>query len=188
MDRNAKRSGLTDPRFHVVSIFFTRPHAGRRRRNSPAFGTLAAKLASAASGRVLFAGNLVYAFADSGLAVTESNETNNVSRSGAGCAAEIPRGALDMAEEWGFTGSLVQPSFRNVTTTPVVGDLTGDGVADVVFVTFAGTNTAFGYLRAVDGATHQELFTADAFDWRVYGLATPGRRSTSSRWWMRERM
>ena len=126
-----------------------------------------------ASGSVLFAGNLIYAFADSGLVVTESNETNNLARSGADSVVAIPAGTSDMTEEWSWTSSSVQPTFRNISTTPVVADLTGDGVADIVFVTFAGTNTAVGYLRAVDGATRQELFTADDSNWRVYGLATP---------------
>ena len=126
-----------------------------------------------ASGTVAFAGNLIYAFADSGLVVTESNEDNNVSNSGADSVATLSGGASDITEEWSWTSSTTQPSYRNISTTPVVGDLTGDGVSDIVFVTFRAASTSVGYLRAVDGATRQELFTADDFDWRVYGLATP---------------
>ena len=128
---------------------------------------------TSASGTVAFAGNLIYAFADSGLVVTESNEDNNVSSSGADSVATLSGGASDITEEWSWTSSSTQPAYRNISTTPVVGDLTGDGVSDIVFVTFRAASTSVGYLRAVDGATRQELFTADDFDWRVYGLATP---------------
>ena len=126
-----------------------------------------------ASGSVLFAGNLIYAFADSGLVVTESNETNNLSHSGAHSVVTNRPATSDMTEEWSWTSSSLQSSFRNISATPVVADLTGDGVADIVFVTYAGGSTNVAYLRAVDGATQKELFTADDFNWRVYGLATP---------------
>ena len=72
-----------------------------------------------------------------------------------------------------WTSSSTQPDYRNISTTPLVADLTGDGVSDIVFVTFRAASTSVGYLRAVDGATRQELFTADDFNWRVYGHATP---------------
>ena len=111
-------------------------------------GASVAAVASA-SGTVLFAGNLIYAFADSGLVVTESNEANNVSSSGADSVATLSGGASDMSEEWSWTSSSSQPNYRNISTSPVVADLTGDGVADIapasIPVSLYNGNPALGF-------------------------------------------
>ena len=123
------------------------------------------------SGTLRFVGSPVHVFVDSGDVVAEANETNNVGRSGA--ASTITPGAASFTPqvEWTWSSSPVQSGFRNVGITPVVADITADGVPDVLFTTFAGGSTTIAYLRAVDGRTGSEIFTIndDIFD-RIRGL------------------
>lgn len=114
------------------------------------------------SGAVTFRENLIYAFADSGGDVAESNETNNVTNSGSDCQLEPTVGTFNPVLEWSWTGSSVQPNSLNVMMTPGVIDLTGDGVPEVVFGSTASTGGGFvevGILRALDGADGSEVFS-----------------------------
>ena len=60
---------------------------------------------AAASGTATFAGNLVYAFVDSGAAIVEANEANNYGNSAPACAYTPPVRAANPALEWAWTGS-----------------------------------------------------------------------------------
>ena len=42
--------------------------------------------------------------------------------------------------EWQWTGSTVLPTHNQVMMTPVVVDVNGDGIPDVIFNAFAGSN------------------------------------------------
>ncbi|MCA9167614.1 MAG: hypothetical protein KDB23_08095, partial [Planctomycetales bacterium] len=110
-------------------------------------------VSASVSGKVQFAETLIYAFVDSGNELDETNELNNV-------AAEL----CDLAPvlEWSWTASEVEPEMLDVVSTPAVIDINQDGTPDIVFVTTnenLGTNDMPGILRAVDGATGNELFT-----------------------------
>ena len=113
------------------------------------------------SGTVLFAGNLVYAFADSGRAIPEGNETNNYGSSAPPCEAAPPGGGPFAPRlEWAWSGSPIQSTSNQVMMTPAVADLNADGTPDVIFSTFSGGNYfSAGFLRAVSGGDGSALFT-----------------------------
>ncbi|HEX8538550.1 MAG TPA: FG-GAP-like repeat-containing protein, partial [Cystobacter sp.] len=68
-------------------------------------------------------------------------------------------GALEPELKWAWTGSEVLPEHRQVMMTPVVVDVNGDGVADIVFSTFAGDKyQSDGVLRAVSGEDGHDLW------------------------------
>jgi hypothetical protein len=73
--------------------------------------------------------------------------------------------------KWEWTGSSTLPDFKQVLSTPVVVDVNQDGTPDVVFNAFAGSNLQTGVLRALNGATGQELWTVTAPEYRVRGSA-----------------
>jgi hypothetical protein len=56
---------------------------------------------------ITFAGNLIYAFADSDGDVGEGDEANNINHSGAGCEFEPPPGGFDPVLEWAWDSSEV---------------------------------------------------------------------------------
>ncbi|HMV68363.1 MAG TPA: FG-GAP-like repeat-containing protein, partial [Myxococcota bacterium] len=75
--------------------------------------------------------------------------------------------------EWEWTGSSVMPNHKQVMMTPVVIDVSGDGVPDVVFNSFAGSNYASdGVMRAIDGATGTDLWPLSTPTYRVRGAAS----------------
>ncbi|PTL81467.1 hypothetical protein DAT35_24550 [Vitiosangium sp. GDMCC 1.1324] len=65
------------------------------------------------------------------------------------------------------------PAYKQVMMTPVVVDVNGDGVSDVIFNTFAGGNyTTDGVLRAISGSNGQDLWTVTNAAYRVRGAAS----------------
>ncbi|WP_414654205.1 choice-of-anchor A family protein [Hyalangium sp.] len=61
--------------------------------------------------------------------------------------------------EWAWSGSSIMPSHNQVMMTPVVVEVNGDGIPDVVFNTFAGGGyTTNGVLRAISGDNGQDLW------------------------------
>jgi hypothetical protein len=114
------------------------------------------------SAAVAFAGNLIYAFADSNDEIAETDETNNYSNTGLACQFEPPMGILDPVLEWSWTSSATLPNHLNVMMTPGVIDLNDDGIPDVVFGSTNSTGGGLvepGVLRALSGADGTELFT-----------------------------
>ncbi|MFY0571236.1 FG-GAP-like repeat-containing protein [Archangium lansingense] len=70
-------------------------------------------------------------------------------------------GGFEPELQWAWTGSEVMPEHNQVMMTPVVVDVNGDHVPDIVFSTFAGANySADGVLRAVSGDDGRELWSA----------------------------
>ncbi|WNG50486.1 HYR domain-containing protein [Archangium minus] len=69
-------------------------------------------------------------------------------------------GTLEPELQWAWTGSPVMPEHHQVMMTPVVVDVSGDGIPDIVFSTFAGANYSVdGVLRAVSGDDGHELWS-----------------------------
>jgi hypothetical protein len=125
-------------------------------------------LSSMASGAVAFRDNLIYAFVDSSGAIAESNETNNISHTGLACKfAPIP-GSFTPVLEWSWAGGTTLPSSQQVMMTPAVIDLTADGVPDVIFASFTGSNfTTNGHLRAVNGNDGSKIFTVTDLNYNL---------------------
>ena len=114
-----------------------------------------------ASGPVSFRGNLVYAFVDSGGAIPETDEGNNVSRSEVACRTS-PTGLFNPVIEWSWTSSRVLRRAMNVMNTPAVVDLTDDGIPEVIFNSTSshkGNLVEPGVLRVLRGDSGNEVFT-----------------------------
>jgi choice-of-anchor A domain-containing protein len=75
--------------------------------------------------------------------------------------------------EWEWTGSAILPSHKQVMMTPIVVEVNGDGIPDVVFNSFAGGQyTTDGVIRAISGADGAELWTVSNAAYRVRGAAS----------------
>ena len=129
----------------------------------------------AVGGVLLFRGNRLWTFVDSGAAIAESDETNNLADSGAMCIYQPTPGPLTPVLEWSWTASTTFPTELNVMSTPGIVDLNGDDVPDVVFGATASTGGALvevGHLRALDGASGVEIFTVTDVNQRVNTAAS----------------
>jgi hypothetical protein len=88
------------------------------------------------------------------------------------CLSKLEPGEFNPVQEWAWTGSPTAPSHNQVMATPAVGDITGDGIPEVAFVTFAGSSYNSGCIvRVVHGDGSGELFTLTGHS--VYGGAMP---------------
>ena len=129
------------------------------------------------SGEVRFRDDLISAFVDNEGVIPELSEDNNLNQTGAACDFHPPVGSFSPQVEWQWTGSMTLSASNQVIMTPVVIDLTGDGVPEVIFTTYQGSNyNTDGHLRAVDGRTGAELFTVtdSTFDVRGAGAVAVG--------------
>ncbi|HET9315695.1 MAG TPA: FG-GAP-like repeat-containing protein, partial [Vicinamibacteria bacterium] len=125
-------------------------------------GGATATLTAPVEGTLLFVGNLVWAFADSGQAVVESNETNNYGSSAPPCQLPPPA-PFAPVQEWAWTSTSVVPTYTNVMSTPMAADLDLDGVPEVVFASYPGGNYGgLGILRALRGNSGSEMWSATA--------------------------
>ncbi len=97
---------------------------------------------------------------DSGERLVELDEGNNVTTSARFCLAEpVLSGSFDPVLEWKWTGSHIFPDANEVLSTPVVMDLTGEGVPEVIFVSHVRRLSRDAHLRAIDGRDGSERFT-----------------------------
>lgn len=84
------------------------------------------------------------------------------------CIYKPPVLPLNPKVEWSWTDSTIKPGFNQVINTPIVLDVDGDKIPDVIIVTSkggAGSDTGFGqgdpaYLRVLDGRTGLEKWGA----------------------------
>ena len=137
----------------------------------------AAEVPVPVSGTVLFAGNLIYAFADSAGAIAEDDETNNLRHSGESSQFVPTPGPFSPVLEWhwGAGSTLDLPDELNIMMTPSVIDLTGDGVPEVVFGATSNTSGSAvipGFLRVLDGADGSEVFAVSNPDHLVNTATT----------------
>jgi hypothetical protein len=67
-------------------------------------------------------------------------------------------GSFNPVVEWQWSGNPALPGYDDLMSTPAVGDVTGDGIPDVVFTSFSGgAYTSAGTITAIsgaDGSTH----------------------------------
>jgi RHS repeat-associated protein len=117
------------------------------------------------TGTLLFRDAPVHVFVDSGLEIAESEERNNIIRTGAACSAQPPDEPFVPQVKWAWTGSTVAPTSDQVSGVPVVVDLDGDGSPEIVFTSLVGGpggplgGRTLGVLRAVRGTNGAEVFS-----------------------------
>ncbi len=121
------------------------------------------------NGTVEFAGNIIYAFADSSNVIPEPDETNNIARNVTAGSSGPSVSGINPVVEWAWTGGTINPSSNQLMSTPLVVNLNDDNgdrviddkdVPDILFTTFQGSQyMQSGTLRAVSGDGSGELFT-----------------------------
>ncbi|MFQ5859792.1 MAG: FG-GAP-like repeat-containing protein, partial [Anaerolineae bacterium] len=127
------------------------------------------EVAAAVVGQVLFRDNLVYALVDSGDAVTELDESNNLNHSGSRCEVRPPVGQFNPVLEW-----YREVGQSGVMMAPMVVDLTADGIPDVVYINteLIGNGVSyFGYVGALNGNDGSLIFSVP--DPRVVSQISP---------------
>ncbi|RLB55586.1 MAG: hypothetical protein DRJ42_05785 [Deltaproteobacteria bacterium] len=77
------------------------------------------------------------------------------------CEYFPPGGAITPAQQWHWSGSTTEPSYVHVMMTPVVGDLDGDAIPEVLFNTYQAATSygGRGVLRAVRGDDGTDVFS-----------------------------
>lgn len=68
----------------------------------------------------------------------------------------------------------IEPQYNQIMASPVVGDLDQDGIPEIIFTTFKGSNyTADGIVRVLNGRTGQVKWSAVQPEVRSYGTTSP---------------
>jgi uncharacterized repeat protein (TIGR01451 family) len=75
--------------------------------------------------------------------------------------------------EWTWNSTTVEPDYVQVMMAPVVADLNGDDIPDIIFSTFNRSWLAGGILRAISGDGSGEIFSVTDPDYRVQAGAEP---------------
>ncbi len=71
--------------------------------------------------------------------------------------------------EWTWNSTLVEPDYDQVMMSPVSADLDGDGVPEIIFITFAGSNwQGDGIIRAIHGSDGSEYFNITNLAYRAH--------------------
>jgi len=96
------------------------------------------------------------------------------STSGAGsCQVNVPfQPNFQPQLVWQWTGSTVFPNHRNVMMTPIVIDVNGDGIPDVVFGTYYNNTDKDGILRAISGDDGHDLWAVTDPAYRIRAVAS----------------
>ncbi|MDC0980488.1 VCBS repeat-containing protein, partial [Bdellovibrionales bacterium] len=61
-----------------------------------------------------------------------------------------------------WSGSVDFPEYNQIMSTPTVGDISGDGIPEIAFITFKDGDRYYrgeGVLRVLDGETKKEIFS-----------------------------
>ena len=91
------------------------------------------------------------------------------------CFEQAPPGTFDPVVEWHWTSSTAYPSDTEVIMTPAVVDLTGDGIPEVLVITYgAAYRGKASTLRALDGADGSETWAARATTASINGTSGIG--------------
>ena len=72
---------------------------------------------------------------------------------------------VGMEIDWQWTGDATYPDYNGIISTPVVGDVDGDGSPEIVFTTMFGAYYNYpGLLIVLDGVTGEQELMLDAVD------------------------
>jgi hypothetical protein len=89
------------------------------------------------------------------------------------CEHRPPVGEFEPEVEWHWEGYSLNPSFRQVLSTPLVGDVDGDGLPEVVVLAFAGGDLHSAIAVVLNGEDGSELWVLDdpavRFDGTAHG-------------------
>ncbi|MCI0535158.1 MAG: putative Ig domain-containing protein, partial [Verrucomicrobiales bacterium] len=136
---------------------------GKTTVSSPLAAGASREVSASVGAQVSFPGIFVWAFVDSGNTVAESNEGNNLARNEVHCQYIPPVGQFNPVIEWKKDTFSVIPDSKQVSMSPAVTDINGDGIPDIVFSTFPGVDGDAGFrdgtLRAISGADGRDLWT-----------------------------
>lgn len=81
--------------------------------------------------------------------------------------------APTVVQAWKDDENVLEPAYNQVMMTPAVIDLNEDGIPDIIFSTFRGSNyEGESILRAIDGRTHAPIFDLVDPSKRVSGAAS----------------
>jgi hypothetical protein len=93
-------------------------------------------------------------------------------RVAADCVREAAVGSFNQVVEWQWNTNTGVPGYDDLMATPAVGDISGDGVPEVVFASFAGgAYTSAGAITAVSGDGAGELWSVAAGTYSSAGVA-----------------
>ena len=93
-------------------------------------------------------------------------------RVAADCVREAAVGSFNPVVEWQWNTNTGVPGYDDLMATPAVGDISGDGVPEVVFASFAGgAYTSAGAITAVSGDGAGELWSVAAGTYSSAGVA-----------------
>jgi len=104
--------------------------------------------------------------------IPDGNPFDDVSVEELACSSILQPGAMATVLEWEWSGSTVHPAYVHVHAAPLVGDVDGDGIPDVVFVT-QQTESSGAFLRVVSGLDGSEILSAGEEDARLLPYLTP---------------
>jgi len=92
------------------------------------------------------------------------------------CVAEPQVGSFTPVVEWTWSDNPTHPGYDDIMAAPAIADVSGDGVPDVVFATFAGgAYTSPGALVAVSGDGSGQLWSVQApGGYNIHGSAAVG--------------
>ena len=121
------------------------------------------------SGSLSYRDAILHAQVDPDDVVTEFDEGNNAYDTGLSCEYRSPIGDFLPILEWEWKNPSVMRDYDQVDSTPMVADVNGDGVPDVVVATGANVEGFDdGVVRALSGDDGRLLWTADDPQARVW--------------------
>jgi hypothetical protein len=89
----------------------------------------------------------------------------------ADCQYRPPIGELSPQVEWHWEGYSLNPAFRQVLSTPLVAEIDGDGVPEVVVLAFSGGDIHSAIAVVLNGEDGSELWVLDDRSLRFDGSA-----------------
>jgi choice-of-anchor A domain-containing protein/RHS repeat-associated protein len=125
------------------------------------------------AGKLTFAGAPLRAFVDSREEVAESSEMNNTLGSNFKAGYVPVVGEFNPVVEWANTTYTEYPTSQQVMMTPVVADLTGDGVPEIIYTTAGSATSEYAHdsvIRAVDGRTGESVWNTGRLTFYTYYL------------------
>ncbi len=122
-----------------------------------------------ATGTLQFRDNAIHAKVDAASAVVESDETNNSFDTGQACIVRPDLDDFQPVVEWSWSSPAVQTAYDNVDTIPLVADMDGDGLPEIIFAASDQGSFGEGWVRCLRGDGSGELWVADDNRARIIG-------------------